>query len=692
MSKRRFAGVTGASLALGLLGCGGPSAVDEASEQVEASRTGEVTSALTQVTGFGGNPGNLRMWKHVPANMPANAPLVVALHGCTQTASGYTNAGWNELAEQLKFYVLYPEQLSANNQNTCFNWFEPGDITRGQGEALSIKQMVDKMKADHSIDGRRVFVTGLSAGAAMTHVMAATYPDVFAGGAVMAGIPYKCATTMTQGFSCMSPGSDKTPADWASLVRGAYSGYSGPYPRMSFWHGTSDYTVKNSNQNEGMEQWTAVHGLSQTPSVSETVSGYPHKVYKDGAGNALVETYDLTGMGHGTAIDPSTKFPGGSAACGTAGAYVLATKICSTWHVARFFGLDNSDTTAPSVALTAPGSGTSVSGTVKLTASASDNVGVAQVEFLVDGASVGIDTAAPYEAAWNSATAANGAHTLLARATDTAGNTTPSSAVSVTVTGGVSDTTAPSVALTSPAAGATLSGTVSLTATATDNLGVSRVEFLVDGAVVASGTPTGGGTYTASWNTTTAATGTHTVRARALDAAGNTGLSTQVSVTVDQTSARFLETFSQSGPDNTGWSLTEWALDSGDQTGTSGSKSLTGSATPSFSTVTRTASVSLKVPANARLTYWRKLDLSGANTSAAVSFQVVVNDGSDKVVDSVSKTLGSVSESAWTQRANLDLSAYANKTVTLKFVVSAKDLSSTVSRAKAWVDGITVGP
>ncbi|WP_434383595.1 extracellular catalytic domain type 1 short-chain-length polyhydroxyalkanoate depolymerase [Melittangium boletus] len=692
MSKRRFAGVTGASLALGLLGCGGPSAVDEASEQVEASRTGEVTSALTQVTGFGGNPGNLRMWKHVPANMPANAPLVVALHGCTQTASGYTNAGWNELAEQLKFYVLYPEQLSANNQNTCFNWFEPGDITRGQGEALSIKQMVDKMKADHSIDGRRVFVTGLSAGAAMTHVMAATYPDVFAGGAVMAGIPYKCATTMTQGFSCMSPGSDKTPADWASLVRGAYSGYSGPYPRMSFWHGTSDYTVKNSNQNEGMEQWTAVHGLSQTPSVSETVSGYPHKVYKDGAGNALVETYDLTGMGHGTAIDPSTKFPGGSAACGTAGAYVLATKICSTWHVARFFGLDNSDTTAPSVALTAPGSGASVSGTVKLTASASDNVGVAQVEFLVDGASVGIDTAAPYEAAWNSATAANGAHTLLARATDTAGNTTPSSAVSVTVTGGVSDTTAPSVALTSPAAGATLSGTVALTATATDNLGVSRVEFLVDGAVVASGTPTGGGTYTASWNTTTATTGTHTVRARALDAAGNTGLSTQVSVTVDQTSARFLETFSQGGPDNTGWSLTEWALDSGDQTGTSGSKSLAGSATPSFSTVTRTASVSLKVPANARLTYWRKLDLSGANTSAAVSFQVVVNDGSDKVVDSVSKTLGSVSESAWTQRANLDLSAYANKTVTLKFVVSAKDLSSTVSRAKAWVDGITVGP
>ncbi|MFY0580729.1 PHB depolymerase family esterase [Cystobacter fuscus] len=207
-----------------------------------------MNSALTQVTSFGSNPGNLKMWKHVPADMPANAPLVVALHGCTQTAAAYTNTGWNALADQLKFYVVYPEQLSANNQNVCFNWFEPGDIARGSGEALSIKQMVDKMKADASIDPSRVFVTGLSAGAAMSHVMAATYPDVFSGAAIMAGIPYKCATTMTDAFSCMSPGVSKTPDQWASLVRGAYSGYTGAYPKISLWHGTSDYTVKNTNR------------------------------------------------------------------------------------------------------------------------------------------------------------------------------------------------------------------------------------------------------------------------------------------------------------------------------------------------------------------------------------------------------------------------------------------------------------
>ncbi|WP_225409655.1 extracellular catalytic domain type 1 short-chain-length polyhydroxyalkanoate depolymerase [Stigmatella hybrida] len=685
MSKRRFVGAVGVVLALELLGCGGTFSSEE------SPSLGEATSALTQVTGFGSNPGNLKMWKHVPANMPANAPLVVAMHGCTQTANAYTQAGWNALAEHLKFYVVYPEQSSSNNQTSCFNWFEPGDTARGQGEALSIKQMVDKMKADHAIDGGRVFVTGLSAGAAMTQVMTAVYPDVFAGGAVMAGIPYKCATSMTSGFSCMSPGSDKTPAQWASLVRGAYSGYSGPYPKMSFWHGTSDYTVKNSNQNEGMEQWTAVHGIDQTPDVSDTVEGYPHKVYKDSAGTALVETYDLTGMGHGTAIDPAVKFPGSNAACGTAGAYVLDTNICSTWYVARFFGLDTSDAVAPTVSLSAPVNGASVSGVVRITANATDNVGVAQVQFLVDGTPVGTDTTPPYEATWNSAAAANGTHALVARAFDAAGNSTASSTVSVTVSGGISDTTAPTVALTSPSSGATLFGSVNLTATASDNIGVSRVDFLVDGAVVGQGTPSGS-TYTLTWNTAAVSAGTHTVGARAFDAAGNSAQSASVSVTVDAAAERFSETFSQNGPDNPGWTLGEWALDASDQTGTSSSKSLAGSAVPAFNTVTRTASVTVKLTSSPRLTYWRKLDLSGANTSASVSFQVVVNDGTDKVVDSVTKGLGTVTESAWTQRANLDLSAYANKTVTLKFIVSAKDLSSTVSRAKAWVDGIRVEP
>jgi poly(hydroxyalkanoate) depolymerase family esterase len=691
MMKRRFAGVAGALLTLTVLGCEGMPPPEEA---LPLEELGVAESPFTQVTSFGTNPGNLKMWKYVPANVPANAPLVVALHGCTQPANAYPNTGWSALADQLKFYVLYPEQLKENNQNICFNWFEPGDIARGQGEALSIKQMVDKMKLDHSIDGRRVFVTGLSAGAAMTLVMAATYPDVFAGAAPMAGVPYKCAMTMTDAFSCMAPGADKTPAAWADLVRNAYAGYTGPYPKISIWHGTGDYVVKNTNQTEAVEQWTAVHGIDLTADVNDTVAGYPHKGYKDAAGNVLVETYALTGMGHGTPIDPATKFPGGTAACGTAGAYILDTDICSTWHVAKFFGLDNSDAVPPTVSLSAPANGATLSGTVNVTATATDNVGIAKVEFSIDNTLVGTDTASPFAYSWNTAAATNGAHTLVARAYDAAGNTATSSTLSVTVTGGISDTTAPTAAITFPTTGATVAGAVTIAATASDDTGVTKVEFLIDGIVVGQGVASlQAGPYTYSWNTTAYSTGVHNLQVKAYDAAGNTATSATVSVTVDQNSVRFTERFSNAGPDNAGWSITEWALDPTDQTGVTGSQSILGAATPAFNTVTRTASVSVTLTSNPRLTYWRKLDLSAANTSASASFRVVVNNGTDNVVDSVTRTgMGTITEANWTQRSDIDLSAYANRTVLLKFIVTATDTGSSVSRARAWVDSISVGP
>ncbi len=694
MQKRRFRRVVGALLTLAALGCEELPRPEESPPPRGLEEVGEVHSALTQVTSFGTNPGNLKMWKYVPASMPANAPLVVALHGCTQSASAYTQTGWNALADLLKFYVVYPEQLSGNNQNACFNWFEPGDIARGQGEALSIKQMVDQMKLDHSIDASRVFVTGLSAGGAMTHVMAAAYPDVFAGAAVMAGVPYKCATTMTDAFSCMSPGADKSPTVWRDLVRNAYSTYTGPYPKISIWHGASDAVVKNTNLQEGVEQWTAVHGIDLVEDVSETVGGYPHKVYKDTAGKALVESYAITGMGHGTAIDPAFKFPGSTVACGTAGAYILDTDICSTWHVAKFFGLDNSDTSAPGVSISSPLNGASVSGTVKVTASATDNVGVSKVEFSIDNVLVGTDTASPFEYVWNTATATNGTHTLKAKAHDAAGNTATSTTLSVTVSGGISDTTAPTVAITFPTGGATVAGAIDIAATASDDIGVTKVEFLIDGVVVGQGVSAQqAGPYEFNWNTTPYTTGLHTLQARAYDAAGNNATSPSVSVTVDQSSVRFTERFSSAGPDNAGWSLTEWALNGSDQSGVTGSQSIHGAALPAFNTVTRTASVSVTLAANPRLTYWRKLDLYGANTSASAAFKVIVNDGIETVVDSVTKSgLGTLAESNWTQRADINLSAYANKTVTLKFVVTATDTGSNTSRAKAWVDGITVGP
>lgn len=395
--------------------------------------------AQTEVTGFGSNPGNLRMFKYVPSGLSTNAPLVVALHGCSQTAANYdAETGWQLFADRFRFALLLPQQQSANNSSGCFNWFETVDTTRGQGEALSIKQMVDRMIVDHGTAASRVYITGLSAGGGMTSTMLAAYPDVFAGGAIIAGLPHRCATSQSAAFSCMNPGSNLTPAQWGDKVR-ASSTWTGSWPIVSIWHGDGDFVVRPMNLTESMEQWTNVHGIDQTPEVSDTVGGFPHKVYKTAAGQTRVETYTITGMGHGTPVDPGA----GATQCGTAGAYILDVNLCSSYYIARFFGLDNLDGVAPSATITAPVNGATVSGTVAIAANASDNIGVDHVEFLLDGALLGSDATAPYTYSWNSATASNGAHALQARAIDLAGNSGSSPSVNVTVTGGGGGGTTP---------------------------------------------------------------------------------------------------------------------------------------------------------------------------------------------------------------------------------------------------------
>ncbi len=388
--------------------------------------------AQAEVTGFGSNPGNLRMFKYVPNALPADAPLVVALHGCSQSAASYdAETGWQLFADRYRFALLLPQQQSANNSSTCFNWLETIDTTRGQGETLSIKQMVDRMIADHGIAPSRIYVTGLSAGGAMTSTLLAAYPDVFAGGAIVAGIPHRCATSQSAAFSCMNPGSNLTPSQWGDKVR-ASSTWTGPWPIVSIWHGDGDFVVRPMNLTESMEQWTNVHGIDQTAEVSDTVGGFPHKVYKTSSGQARVETYTITGMGHGTPVDPGT----GETQCGTAGAYILDVNLCSSYYIARFFGLDNLDGVAPTATITAPANGAAVTGSVAIAANASDDIGVDRVEFLLDGALLGSDTTAPYTYSWNSSTASNGAHALQARAVDLVGNTGSSAPVNVTVSGG----------------------------------------------------------------------------------------------------------------------------------------------------------------------------------------------------------------------------------------------------------------
>jgi feruloyl esterase len=287
------------------------------------------------VTGFGSNPGNLRMLTYVPDTLVEPRALVVVLHGCTQTAASYDyGTGWSTLADRYGFAVLFPEQKRANNPLRCFNWFKADDTARGRGEPLSIKEMVERMIATHKIDPARVFITGVSAGGAMSSVMLATYPELFAGGAVIAGVPYGSANGLQEAFDTIFQGRSRPAREWGNLVRAA-SSHQGPWPKVSVWHGDADSTVKPLNADEIIKQWTDVHNLPLSPSRQHKVEGHLRRVWHGPGGEDLIESYTVAGMGHGVPVDQGDK----EHQCGRAGPFILDVGISSTWHIARSWEL-----------------------------------------------------------------------------------------------------------------------------------------------------------------------------------------------------------------------------------------------------------------------------------------------------------------------------------------------------------------
>lgn len=230
---------------------------------------------LSDLNEFGLNPGALRAKTYVPADLPPNAPLVVVLHGCTQAAAGYNRgSGWSDLAERYGFAVLFPEQQRLNNLNLCFNWYLEGDTRRDVGEALSIRQMVESVVTREGLDRKRIYIAGLSAGGAMVSAMLATYPDVFAGGAIIAGLAYGSATTIPEAFDRMRGHGGPSEGKLQASVRDA-STHEGPWPIVSVWHGGNDRTVEASNMQTIVGQWRKVHQLQKKPTHIDIVDGYP---------------------------------------------------------------------------------------------------------------------------------------------------------------------------------------------------------------------------------------------------------------------------------------------------------------------------------------------------------------------------------------------------------------------------------
>lgn len=283
-----------------------------------------IADPLVETTLPFANPGGLRMLTFVPDRLAPGAPLVVVLHGCTQTAGGYDlAAGWSALATTHGFALLFPEQTRANNANGCFNWFEVGDTRRGDGEVASIAAAVTAVVSHHKLDPSRVFVTGLSAGGAMANSCLAAYPDVFAGGAVIAGLPAGAASGMGEAFAAMSNPTALSSSALGDKVRAA-STFDGPWPVVTVWHGSADRTVNPGNGIATAEQWADVHG-------AVVVNGDDHTVWRNAAGVAVVEFVEIAGMGHGTPIDSRNG--------GTPAPFMLDVGIGSSARIIAFWGI-----------------------------------------------------------------------------------------------------------------------------------------------------------------------------------------------------------------------------------------------------------------------------------------------------------------------------------------------------------------
>lgn len=305
-------------------------------------------SRLKQLTNFGSNPGNLLAWYYAPVGLAVDAPLVVVLHGCTQAAAEYDiGSGWSQIADKYGFALLFPEQQRSNNPNLCFNWFATADTTRGHGEVLSVSQMVSTMIKRHSLDRTRTFITGLSAGGAMAGAMLATYPELFAGGAIIAGLPYATASTVPEAFDRMRGHGLQESAMLSERVRRA-SDHKGPWPSVSVWHGTADMTVDPVNMEAIVAQWYSLHEIERPPTTG-TVDGHSVRRWRNREGVSVIRAYSIKGMGHGTPIQ--TKGPH-SAGC--ARPFILDVGISSTWHIAKSWNLIQGEVEAPNVIQYAP--------------------------------------------------------------------------------------------------------------------------------------------------------------------------------------------------------------------------------------------------------------------------------------------------------------------------------------------------
>ncbi len=269
--------------------------------QQHPSKAHAAAGQLVQITNFGSNPTGLQMYLYVPPSVKPHPAILLALHQCTGSGPGFFNGTqFANLADQYGFIVIFP---STPNNGNCWDVFSPKGLARNGGsDNNGLISMITYVEQHNNGDPNNVYVTGASSGAMMTDVMVAEYPDVFKAGAAFMGVPYHCfaTTSGTWNSQCANGQIIMTPQQWGDLVRNdADPGYTGQWPRIELWHGTADGTLNYNNFGEEIKQWTNVHGLSQTPSSTDSpVSGWTRTRYGGTGTQPPVEGVSIAGAGH----------------------------------------------------------------------------------------------------------------------------------------------------------------------------------------------------------------------------------------------------------------------------------------------------------------------------------------------------------------------------------------------------------
>lgn len=284
-------------------------------------------AGLSEVDHFDTNPGNLNFYQYIPNRTPRKkAALVVALHGCAGSATQFSAAGFNELAEKHRFYVIYPEQRAANNSDLCFNHQISGAAEKEVREVSSVLQMINYMRSRYSIANDKIFVTGFSSGGQLAIILAATYPQLFAAISAVGAGGYQCETEHS-GIR-----------DFAECFMGAelpaikFGKKRSRWPRAAIWHAKYDKNVPYSRMQVAVEQWRAVHKITKRrPQKMKLPGNVSYEKYRDNQKRTVLETYTLNTMAHTVPVTHD---------CGKPGGYFTKEKICFARQSVRFFGIN----------------------------------------------------------------------------------------------------------------------------------------------------------------------------------------------------------------------------------------------------------------------------------------------------------------------------------------------------------------